>query len=110
MYGKVFGSISIKQTDTLWRFVLDIGEENVSVSNLIQQGIKFYPNPQSGNTIYYEGPELTDIRIFNAVGAEMNAEVGENKMIFHDQASGIFYIHAKYADGKMYRGKFVLNP
>lgn len=101
------------------RLILDgdfWGQSTVGIKNMAKEENQLfvYPNPASG-ILFFRAEEKTffEISVVNAVGQEvLRGNEVQNQINITSLSTGIYFLEAKTATGKVYRNKFIksVNP
>jgi len=110
MYGKAFGTIAVNQTDTLWRFVLDIRNKAAYLKEIVEPTIRIYPNPVSSGlrAFQYTGPNWESLTIYDGLGRKVSFNHEGQKVTLLNTKSGLYHVNAKLENGGLYQDKLLL--
>lgn len=112
VFGKVFGTISTSQKDTLDDFIMYVDDPS-SVNNPLHKNISFlYPNPSFNGNVMIR--TMSDLRIeqiecFNHMGQAVPFKLVDGKISLESNPNGIYFVSVLLEDGRKLTDKIQLN-
>lgn len=107
MHGKAFGTISLNQTDTLWRFVVKV-EENTASIRPILTSLFIYPNPSKDGTFTFS-QKLEEVEVVDALGRSVAYRYDGVELKILAPAKGIYILKAHNAGKEIIHKKLYVQ-